>query len=87
MKSKEVMNYIWSEVTGGLVASVFTSIHIDHLTKCVEENPRIEEIIVWSDGCVYQNKNATKATALRRFAAKYNVTIVFKYLQVGHTFM
>ena len=42
---------------------------------------------MWSDGCQYQNKNAVKETAIRRFARKYKVTVVWKYLQVGHTFM
>ena len=87
LKNKEVMNYIWTEVSAGLPASVFTSIHIDHLKICVEQNPDIEVVIVWSDGCLYQNKNACEASALRRFASKYNIVLIFKYLQVGHTFM
>ena len=28
-----------------------------------------------------------KQPFIHRFAAKYNVTVMFKYLQVGHTFM
>ena len=87
LKTREVMNYLWTETAGGLSASVFTSIHTDYLSKCLEENPEIREIIVWSDGCVYQNKNAVKVSALRRLAARFQVYIIFKYLQVGHTFM
>ena len=81
------MNYLWTEVSAGLESSVFTTIHIDHLKKCVDENPTVNTIVVWCDGCIYQNKNACQASALRRFAVKYNITIIFKYLVVGHTFM
>ena len=62
LKNKQFMNYVWTEVSGGLTASVFTSIHIDHLKKSIEENPGVREIIVWCDGCMYQNKNSTEAT-------------------------
>jgi hypothetical protein len=87
LKTRDVLNYLWTEVEGGLTASIFTSIHVDRLEKLLEEHPRVTEIIVWSDGCQYQNKNAVEATALRRFASKNGVTVVWKYLQVGHTFM
>ena len=81
------MNYMWSEDRGGLEASVFIRIHLDYLTKCVEENPDIKEIIIHSDCCVHQNKNDTQASALRRCAAKHNMTVTWKHLQVGHTYM
>ena len=57
------------------------------LDASVEEHPKIDVIIIWCDGCCYQNKNANKASAIRRFAAKHNITILFKYIQVGHTFI
>ena len=57
------------------------------LDASVEEHPKIDVIIIWCDGCCYQNKNANKASATRRFNDKNNIAIKFKYLQVGHTFM
>ena len=44
--TEEVMNYVRTEVSGGLDASVFTSIHLDHLEKCVEEHPLIDVTII-----------------------------------------
>ena len=39
LKTKRAMNCLWTEVSGGLVASVSTTIHLDHLEKCIRENP------------------------------------------------
>ena len=87
IKTKDAINFLWTEVDGGLKAPVFVSIHIDYLEKALEENPGITEVIIYSDNCIYQNKNTTLSTALRRFAAKHGVIVTWKYLQVGHTFM
>ena len=87
LKTKDSMNYLWTEVSGSLKAPVFTTIHIDYLEQAILQNPGTTEIIIHSDNCIYQNKNATNATALRRFAAKHGVVIIWKYLVVGHTFM
>jgi hypothetical protein len=87
LKTKKVLNYLWTETTGGLESSVFTSIHVDFITKSLEEDPDITDVIILSDGCIYQNKNDTESSAIRRIAAKYKVTITWKYLEVGHTYM
>ena len=87
LKTKRAMNCLWTEVSGGLVASVSTTIHLDHLEKCIRENPGVDTILAWCDGCCYQNKSACEASGVRRIAAKHNITIIFKYLVVGHTFI
>ena len=80
LKTKDVLNYLWTETSGGLTASIFTSIHLDYLNKAMLENPDIEEVIIWSNGCVYQNKNSTLGSALRAIAAKHKIQVTWKYL-------
>ena len=38
LKTKDVMDFLWNEVSGGLEASVFTSIHVDYIRTHLEEN-------------------------------------------------
>lgn len=45
------------------------------------------EITLYSDGCTYQNRNITLTNALVNVAMSHNVTIIQKYLEVGHTQM
>ena len=45
------------------------------------------ELICWSDGCIYQNRNAALSSALLRLATSYKVDIYQKYLEVGHSHM
>nr|CAH7736180.1 unnamed protein product [Callosobruchus chinensis] len=77
-------NYWWNESEGDLVASVFTSIIIHHIEKhCVDGKP----IILWSDGCPYQNRNSILANALCNYSNKNNISITQKYLEPGHSQM
>ena len=73
LKNKKVLNYLWDETEAGLTSPVFISIHMDYLSKQIEENPEVEEIIVHSNGCVYQNKNAPLANGVRRLAVKHGI--------------
>lgn len=41
-------------------------------------------IIIYSDGCGYQNRNVIMANALLHFAVKHQVTIEQKYLVKAH---
>ena len=56
LKTREVLNYVWFEVHGELAASNFATCYIDHLSKLVEQNPAVKNVILWSDGCTYQNR-------------------------------
>ena len=86
-KNKKVLNYLWDETQAGLTAHVFATIHLDYLSKQLEQNPQVKEVIAHSNGCVYQNKNAPLANGVRRLAVKHGIVITWKYLEVGHTFM
>ena len=58
-----------------------------NLTEVLDCHPEIEEIIVWSDGCSYQNRNVTLSNSYIALAKKYGVKITQKYLVGGHTQM
>lgn len=85
LKSHRSMNYVWNETEGDLDASVFASC----LIKALEEHLKIEmkPIVIFSDGCGYQNRNVVLANALSFLATKYNIEIEQKYLEKGHTQM
>ena len=45
----------------------------------------IKTLIIYSDGCTYQNRNVTLSNALLKVAYDKNITIFQKYLERGHT--
>lgn len=47
----------------------------------------LNSIILYSDGCTYQNRNTTLSNALLNLSINSNVTIIQKFLQRGHTQM
>lgn len=88
--SKKVRFYWFSEVDCDTQASVFVSYILDYLHDmiCNSDGEFVTKpIIIWSDGCTYQNRNAVLANALSNFAAVNNVVIYHKYLESGHTQM
>ncbi|CAG9812843.1 unnamed protein product [Phaedon cochleariae] len=79
------VNYCWNETEGEVVASIFTSCILKHLENfCLGEK---KPIILYSDGCGYQNRNMTLANALLEFSVVHGVTIFQKFLEKGHTQM
>lgn len=74
--------YWWNESEGELVASVFATCLIDYISQ-----DSGKPIIIWSDGCTYQNRNSVMACALLNFAVQTGLTIEQKYLERGHTQM
>ena len=56
LKDKEVMNFVWSEVNCGLDTSYFTTCYISHFNGILVKYPAVSTIILWTDGCGYQNK-------------------------------
>ncbi|KAK9745449.1 hypothetical protein QE152_g6956 [Popillia japonica] len=85
LQSRKCVNYIWNESEGDLSASAFTMCLIKHLTaNCLAAK---KPIILFSDGCCYQNRNSILSNALLHFAIDHNVTIEQKYLEKGHTQM
>ena len=86
-KTKEGYNYLWNECDSGLDANYFTSIHIHHLEEVIKKKPNLQVLIIWSDGCTYQNKNFVYSSALSELSKKHKIVIIQKFLTVGHTFM
>ena len=87
LKTREVLNYVWCEVHGELEASNLTTCYIDYFSKLVEQNPAVKNVILWSDGCTYQNRCNILSSALLNFAVQHSIQICHKYLEVGHTHM
>ena len=85
LKTHKVACYWFSEdQNSDLKASTFVSCVLDHLQKkCVTESKT--SIVIYSDGCTYQNRNAIMANALLNFAMSNNISVYQKYLEVGHT--
>ncbi|XP_039296260.1 uncharacterized protein LOC120354091 [Nilaparvata lugens] len=83
--SHHCCNYWWNETQADLQASTFASCLIDYLENhCLE---RKIPIVIYSDGCTYQNRNSIMANALLHFAIKHNIDVEQKYLVKGHTNM
>lgn len=86
LADNQCSTYWWHECDGELDASVFTSIINKHLLKyCV--STACKRVIIFSDGCGYQNRNQTLANALLNFSIEYNIVIEHKYLVKGHSQM
>lgn len=83
--SKDVKSYFWHEGESGLTANSFATCIYDLVEDSVE--PELEEIILFSDGCGYQNRNATLANTLLHASVKHDVIISQKFLEKGHTQM
>nr|CAI5827869.1 unnamed protein product [Callosobruchus analis] len=52
----EVTCYVWHEGEGNITANEFSSCIVDYIEKNCNE--KLKEIILWSDGCTYQNRNS-----------------------------
>lgn len=86
LKTHNATCYWFSEDQNNeLKASTFVTCLLDYLEKkCIPANV---PIIIYSDGCTYQNRIVVMANALLNFSMKHQVTIFQKYLESGHTFM
>ncbi|CAG9837767.1 unnamed protein product [Diabrotica balteata] len=77
--------YWFSEIDSDVTASTFASLLIDYLERhCLSKRL---PIILFTDGCTSQNRNAILANALLNFCMHHGVTITQKFLEVGHTQM
>lgn len=86
MKNSEVVCYLWDETGADLSSNVFASllVHFLETEVTLEEG---EEVIIYSDGCAYQNRNCVLANALSHLAVQKKVIITQKILERGHTQM
>nr|CAH7744796.1 unnamed protein product [Callosobruchus chinensis] len=88
LKSKEAYCYLWNETEGQLTSNEFSSILVYFLeTEIIPKLDSFRTIIIYSDGCTGQNRNAILANALLHVATIHKVTILQKYLLKGHTQM
>lgn len=81
---KNVCLYVWNETEGGVTANEFTSC-ISHYMRSVPES--FKEIVLISDGCTYQNRNKTLASALSDISKERQIIIEQLFLEKGHTMM
>ncbi|CAH1106899.1 unnamed protein product [Psylliodes chrysocephalus] len=83
--SHHVTCYWFTEIDCGLQASTFVSCVLDYLERhCLGHNL---PIIIYSDGCTFQNRNNILSNALLNFAIMHRISITQKYLTKGHTQM
>lgn len=77
---------LWDETEGDLSANVFATL----ITDFIESVLRVEAgdtVILWSDGCGYQNRNSVLSNALLNLSIGMDITIEQKFLEKGHTQM
>ncbi|GFY52896.1 uncharacterized protein TNIN_34611 [Trichonephila inaurata madagascariensis] len=81
--------YIWNECEGKLTSDGFSTITVTDLGKFIYQIPigDDQELILYSDGCIYQNRNAVLSNALLNFSMQSKITIAQKFLEKGHTQM
>jgi len=86
--SKDGSCYLWHEGEGGLDSDEFASIVI-HFLRSLPDN--VQSVVLWSDGCTYQNRNAVLSSAILRFVQSREKPLLCeihqKYLTKGHTQM
>lgn len=85
LKTHSATCYWFTEVDSDLQASTFVFCLLDYLKEnCVNKNL---PVIIYSDGCTYQNRNCIVANALLNFSMKYKIEIYQKFLEREHTQM
>lgn len=88
LETHRAVCYWFNESQADLKASVFTSFIVDYVTELIEhDSGKLRPVILYSDGCTYQNRNCTLSNALLRLAMKSKVPILQKFLVKGHTQM
>ena len=78
--------YLWDKTEGDLQSSVFATL----LTKFLKEEVPFkvgDVIVLWSDGCGYQNRNEIVANEMVNFALEQQIIIRQRYLEKEHTQM
>lgn len=80
--TKEVTCFWFDETNADLEASVFASRVIKKLREVLAKEER--PVVLWSDGCGYQNRNAVYSNALLHLAIELKITTEQKFLKVTH---
>lgn len=82
--SHEVTCYWFNETQADFAANTFATCVIDFLSRNCDGS---KNIILWSDGCTPQNRNAILSNALLSYSTENQVTVEQKFLVKGHTQM
>lgn len=86
--NKTAYNAVWSEHQAGRGANEISSALLKILEKVVQDFPLLENITLWSDSCVPQNRNSIMVTALKYFLQNNHYalkTIEQKFCEPGHS--
>lgn len=86
LKTADAYCYLWDESEGGVNAEEFSSI-ICHFIQTKINLDVIKRVILFSDGCPYQNRNSVLSNSLLLTSIKTGLIIEQKYLEKGHTTM
>lgn len=87
LRSKDVYCFLWDETQGSLEATNIASILYKFLDTYIIEHPKLQTVILISDGCGYQNRNVVLSNTLLYLAMKRRITIIQSFLEKGHTQM
>lgn len=82
--TKHCTCYWFDETQADLQSSTFVSFVFDYIKRFLNDG---KPIIIYSDGCTYQNRNNIMSNALLRLSEELKVTIEQKFLVKGHTQM
>lgn len=78
---------IWHEGIGGRGGNNMASAIVKILGQVLTDYPDIEELTMWSDSCVCQNRNSIMTLALSMFIKEHPTLkhIVQKFCEAGHS--
>ena len=85
-KTHNAVCYIWNKTASDLTSNTFACLLYNYLStdeRCLDATT----IIVYTDGCTYQNRCTQLSNALLFYAKKFNKIVYQKYLVRGHTQM
>lgn len=82
--TKSTTCFWFSETAADMSESTFATCILGFLQVNYREGVGLP-IILFSDGCTYQNRNNILSNALLQYSTEYNVEIVQKFLIVSHT--
>jgi hypothetical protein len=76
MKTRDVLCYFWTESEEDITSNSFASCVFDYISEIDET---VKTIIIYSDGCTYQNRNITLSNTLLKAAHDRNITIIIPW--------
>lgn len=87
LKTHDGFCYLWNETEGELTANEFASILSHFIQSQLPLRNNAKKIVIFSDGCNYQNRSSILSNAMLHLSVRYKICIESKYLEKGHTQM